>query len=96
METIKNYLENMFIGLPMTNEVQRAKEDLLGMMEDKYNELIQSGKSKNEAIGIVITEFGNLDELLEELNLSETNIPQNKKEMMRVTFEMARDYLELS
>ncbi len=31
------------------------------MMEDKYNELISEGKSDNAAIGIVISEFGNLD-----------------------------------
>jgi len=27
-------------------------------MEDKYNELKNSGKTENEAIGIVISEFG--------------------------------------
>ena len=61
METIKNYLENMFSHLPNTPEVQKAKYELYQMMEDKYNELISDGKSDNEAIGIVISEFGNLD-----------------------------------
>lgn len=39
------------------------------MMEDKYNELISDGKSDNEAIGIVISEFGNLDELADSLGI---------------------------
>lgn len=39
------------------------------MMEDKYNELISEGKSDNEAIGIVISEFGNLDELADSLGI---------------------------
>lgn len=38
-------------------------------MEDKYNELISEGKSDNEAIGIVISEFGNLDELADSLGI---------------------------
>lgn len=38
-------------------------------MEDKYNELISDGKSDNEAIGIVISEFGNLDELADSLGI---------------------------
>ena len=63
METIKSYLETMFANMPNTPEVIRAKTELLGMMEDKYNELIQEGKSENEAVGTVISEFGNLDEL---------------------------------
>jgi hypothetical protein len=62
MNTIRNYLDNMFLGLPDTEEVIRAKKELLTMMEDKYNELKDSGKAENEAIGIVISEFGNLDE----------------------------------
>lgn len=44
METIKNYLENMFSHLPNTPEVQKAKYELYQMMEDKYNELISEGK----------------------------------------------------
>ena len=47
METIKNYLESMFRGLPLTEKVMKAKSELLQMMEDKYTELIRSGKTEN-------------------------------------------------
>ena len=47
----------------------RAKMELGQMMEDKYNELIAEGKMDNEATGIVISEFGNLEELAEELGI---------------------------
>lgn len=70
METIKTYLDNMFLPLPKSREVLSAKEELLNMMEDKYLELKASGKTENESVGIVITEFGNLDEIAEELGLS--------------------------
>lgn len=69
METIKNYLETMFANLPNTLEVRQAKDELYSMMEDKYSELISEGKAENEAIGIVISEFGNLDELAESLGI---------------------------
>lgn len=67
MDVILSYLDNMFLTMPKTQEVQRAKEELLSMMEDKYNELIAEGKKENEAIGIVISEFGDISELMEEL-----------------------------
>ena len=73
METILNYLDNMFINFPQTPEVLRAKEDLAEMMEDKYNELISEGKMQNEAIGIVISEFGNIQELIDELGITDEN-----------------------
>lgn len=70
MDTIKNYLENMFASFPKTTEIIKLKEDLYLSMEDKYNELKGSGKTESEAIGIVISEFGNIDELVKELDLS--------------------------
>ncbi len=69
METIKSYLEAMFAGMPNTPEVRKAKSELLQMMEDKYNELISENQSENSAVGTVISEFGNLDELAEDLGL---------------------------
>ena len=45
---------------------------MLRTMEDKYEELKMEGKSENEAIGIVISEFGNIDELIDELGLLST------------------------
>ena len=62
MEAIRNYLETMFLNLPNTPEVYKAKNELWQMMEDKYTELKNEGKSENEAVGTVIAEFGNLDD----------------------------------
>ena len=53
METIKSYLETMFANMPNTPEVLRAKQELWGMMEDKYNELISEGLSENEALELL-------------------------------------------
>lgn len=79
METIKTYIENMFLNLPSTIEVQKAKMELLCMMEDKYTELKEEGKTENEAVGIVISEFGNLDEIADSLGISEVVNPQEAK-----------------
>lgn len=77
METILSYLDNMFLNMAKTPEVLQAKEELASMMEDKYNELLAQGKKENEAIGIVISEFGNLEELAEELGLGTINARNN-------------------
>lgn len=69
MNTIHNYVESMFLNVPSTPEMMQLKEDILSNMEDKYVELIAEGKSENETIGIVISEFGNIDEILEEFDM---------------------------
>jgi len=50
METIKNYLDNIFANLPKTKEMERLKSEIYYNMEEKYNELKKSGKPENEAI----------------------------------------------
>lgn len=79
MEAIKTYLESMFARLPNTPEVWKAKDELLQMMEDRYSDLIQEGKNPNEAVGAVIAEFGNLDEVAESLGI-ETVVRHNQIE----------------
>lgn len=99
METIRNYLEAMFANMPNTAEILKAKDELWQMMEDNYEELIAQGKTENEAVGTVIAEFGNLNDL--ELNLGHEeagtvaqivqNIEQNDKRLINT--EEAKAFL---
>lgn len=92
MNIIRNYLDNMFLGLPQTEEVAKARMELLAMMEDKYNELKDSGKTENEAVGIVISEFGNLDELGDTLGIK--HALANRSDVTMITYEEAKNYIE--
>lgn len=92
MEIIKTYLDNLFAGLPNTKEVSKIKADLLTNMVDKYEELKRNGKTENEAIGIVISEFGNIDELKKELGIDLT--PKNGEDVPTVTEEVAVSYMD--
>lgn len=78
MDTIRTFLNNMFDALPKRSDVLKAKEDLYDMMMQKYHDYKKEGRSENEAIGLVISEFGNITELLEELGFSGTTVIQNE------------------
>ena len=95
METIKNYLESMFRGLPQTEKILKAKSELLQMMEDKYTELIRSGKTENEAVGDVIQNFGNLEDLADDLGIKEILHATKYSEIQRrkLSFEEVTEYL---
>lgn len=69
MDTIKTYLDSLFVNVEQTEETIQLKNDLLAHMEDRYHELLEEGKNEHEAIGAVISEFGSIDELLEEIDL---------------------------
>lgn len=95
MDTIRSYLDNMFMNLPHTEQVMKAKNELGQMMEDKYNELRAEGKSDNEAAGIVISEFGNLEELAESLGIDKQVAIRNEaaSDARPLTLQDVRDYM---
>ena len=99
METIRNYLETMFANMPNTSEVKKAKAELLSMMEDKFNEMIADGVNENQAVGTVIAEFGNLDDLAEDLGLvkelKETHEREESKPRHFLRMEEVDDYLKI-
>lgn len=69
MDTILNYLNTMFNNLPQTDDVLRAKEEISQMMEDKYQALMADGVSEHQAVGQVIAEFGDIEEIKETFGL---------------------------
>ena len=80
MDALIEYLNNLFHGVKETPEVLRAKAELLQMMEDKYEELLAEGKNEDEAVGIVISEFGNFEEIAEELGIGDAVKKDAKEE----------------
>ena len=95
MNTIRNYLDNMFRNLPNTEAVRKAKAELLQMMEDKYEELIKEGKTENEAIGVVISEFGNLEELAESLGIGEQVTESADESKPILSIDRIKSYLSM-
>lgn len=93
MDTIKNYVESVFVNLPRTSEMHQLKEDMLTNMEDKYLQLKADGESENEAIGTVLSEFGNIDEIIEEYNL-ETETEQVDKHSVQLSEEQVEEFMQ--
>lgn len=79
METIRNYVESVFLDLPRTAEMQQLKEKMLHNMEEKYLRLKGNGSSENEAIGAVLAEFGNVDELIEAYEVETGKISDDER-----------------
>jgi len=76
MNVIHAYLETMFSPYPQTPRMLEAKTELQAMMEDAYQGFVAKGASHNEAVGRVITDFGNLDELAPVLGIAGEIAPQ--------------------
>ncbi len=66
------------------------------MCEDRYNELRAEGVSENEAVGRIITQFGNLDELADDLGIrSEVDGAPTDDNALDVSREEAEKFLRV-
>jgi hypothetical protein len=70
MDTIESYLNTVFAQAPDTAQVRQLKADMLANMQEKYQELKNAGRTENEAVGAVISEFGNVEELFAEMGIA--------------------------
>lgn len=96
MDAIKSYIDHMFKALPATADVKRAKTDLMQMSEDRYQELRDSGVSEHEAVGRVITQFGSLDEVADELGIRAEVDGLPAGDAIEMTDEDAERFLHLN
>lgn len=67
MNAIEQHIDYLFQNIPETEEIKRIKNDLLLNAMDRFDELLADGKTESEALGTIIIEMGELDELLESL-----------------------------
>lgn len=67
MHAIEQHIDYLFQDLPETDEIKRIKNDLYLNAMDRFDELRANGKTESEALGTIIIEMGELDELLESL-----------------------------
>jgi hypothetical protein len=76
-ENLRRRLDELFENAPKTRRVNELKEELLANLTDKYNDLVASGKSEDEAVNIAIAGIGDVDELIK--GLGESDVLNNEK-----------------
>lgn len=86
MNKIENFVNVIFKNVLMTEELEAQKEELILNMTDRYNEMLDEGINEKEAYQNVINNFGSIDEIKRELNISEPNVnidkSKNKKSLI--------------
>ncbi|MGX7245205.1 permease prefix domain 1-containing protein [Enterococcus quebecensis] len=95
MKTISDYIDSLFLSVPETSQTIQLKEDLLASAEDRYEDLKRQGKSENEAIGAVISEFGSIDELLDEMNIKQEFADEKGYEIDEITIDESIEFLAI-
>ncbi len=68
---IRAYVDGLLRDAPETQRAFEMKEELIQNLLDKYNDLVESGKSPEDAYNITIYGIGDISELLAEMEREE-------------------------
>lgn len=68
---IKDYVEYLFREAPNTKKSKELKEEILTNLNDKYQDMIESGREHQEAYEMVIGNVGDVEELIAQLRVSD-------------------------
>lgn len=66
-EKIRNHVETLFKDAPRSKRAYDLKEELISNLQDKFQDIMQEGKSEPEAYNTVIAGIGDIDELINDL-----------------------------
>lgn len=87
IEKFRVKLNELFENAPQTSRARELKEELLANLMDRYNDLVASGKSEEEAFNIALSGIGDIDELIIGLKDSyEFNPEQMRKDREKRAF----------
>ena len=74
---IENYVDVLFMDVPKNKQSIELKEELLSNMSDRFDDYIQEGKSENQAFSLVISNLGDIDEMLADVMPTEAFVEQS-------------------
>ena len=67
-EKLRHYIDDLFENAPSTVRAVELKEEMYQNLTDKYNDLINEGKSEESAYNIAVASIGDVDSLIQGLS----------------------------
>lgn len=80
MKSISNYVDEMFKNVPENEQKESIINDIKQNLEEKVWDLMEQGKTEEDAVNKAIVEFGDIDDIKRELNV----VQPEKKEKARL------------
>lgn len=77
MKKLRSYVDNLFEGIPDGEQKENVRQEILQNLEEKVMDLVTEGKQEEDAINKVLVEFGDFEEIRNELMEKKSPINKN-------------------
>lgn len=71
MKKLAQHVKYLFKGVPDSEQKENVMQEVLQNLEEKTLDLMEQGKDEEDAINKAIVEFGDIDDLKQELGFSD-------------------------
>jgi len=78
-EKLRHYIDDLFAKAPSTVRAVELKEEMYQNLMDKYNDLINEGKSEESAYNIAVASIGDVDSLISALSGEKNPVTQKSR-----------------
>ncbi|RDW21238.1 permease prefix domain 1-containing protein [Oceanobacillus chungangensis] len=79
MKELKGHVDELFRGIPESEQKTAIMEEVLENLEEKVWDLMEQGKAEEDAINKAIVEFGSIEDLKNELGVKQPVKKNNTK-----------------
>lgn len=69
VKKLKNHVDYLFKDIPDSDQVNMIKQEILQNLEEKVWDLMSQGKEEEDAINKAIVDFGDIEEIKNELGM---------------------------
>ena len=88
-EKLRHYIDDLFANAPSTVRAVELKEEMYQNLMDKYNDLINEGKSEESAYNIAVASIGDVDSLIGALSGEKHAISEKSKKRSAIMTAVA-------
>lgn len=81
IDKLREYVDNLFKDAPQTKQTVEIKEEILQNTIDRYNDILNEGKSEQAAYNIAVAGIGDIDMLISSLMAPKSMSGYTKEEI---------------
>ncbi|MCE5187761.1 MAG: permease prefix domain 1-containing protein [Eubacteriales bacterium] len=88
-EKLRHYIDDLFANAPSTVRAVELKEEMYQNLMDKYNDLINEGKSEESAYNIAVASIGDVDSLIGALSGEKNTVNEKSRKRSAIMIAVA-------
>lgn len=88
-EKLRHYIDDLFANAPSTVRAVELKEEMYQNLTDKYNDLINEGKSEESAYNIAVASIGDVDSLIGALSGEKNPVSEKSRKRSAIMVAVA-------